>query len=431
MKKHLLALSAAAVFLAPNAVGAEGFAVNEWSAEGFAMGGARMFAENDAANLGYNPAAMTKIQGEKVKATVAYIAPHGKWKADSALVPGDEWTHSGRNRVNPAIAPGLFYVKQLNDKEWLGMGTYTRFGNLCQFERDSIVASNAFSSRLNGTSIAMNYARKHDSKWSTSIGAEINYVGLQYDKNLGATTPNASPMHLEGTSWALGWNAAANYAFDDKNEFAVVYRSKVKHSMEAEYDLHGKAGYGSDLYPAVTGTSSTGDAYGCVTLPESWMLGYGHKFDDKTRMELNATWTRWSRFDAFDISLTPGIMIGDSFPDDYRGGLPNPKNWKDGWRYAIGIEHKLSDKYTLLAGIAHDERSIPDDYADFMVPTGERDTYSIGVQYSDKKQTIALGLGYMDVGELNMKNHGTETYAKAKMHDSYTKIVVLSYQYNF
>ena len=368
--------------------------------------------------MGYNPAAMTKIQGEKIKATIAYIAPHGKWKADDMTKGGvGEFDSFGRNRVNPAIAPGLFYVKQLNDKEWLGMGTYTRFGNLCQFERNSVVASNAFSSRLNGTSIAMNYARKHDSKWSTSVGAEINYIGLQYDKNIGMT----SPIHLEGTSWALGWNAAANYEFDDKNEFAVVYRSKVKHSMEAEYDVHGDIGY----LGVSTGKGNTGDAYGCITLPESWMLGYGHKFNNKTRMELNATWTRWSRFDALNIAMG-GVMW------DVTGGkgLQSEKNWKDGWRYAIGIEHKLSDKYTLLAGIAHDERSIPDETADFMVPTGERDTYSIGIQYNDKKQTIALGLGYMDVGDLNMKFQDT-VYSKAKMHDSYTKIVVLSYQYNF
>ena len=67
MKKHLLAISAAAVLLAPQTVGAEGFSINEWSAEGFAMGGARMFAENDAANMAYNPASLTKVQGEKAK----------------------------------------------------------------------------------------------------------------------------------------------------------------------------------------------------------------------------------------------------------------------------------------------------------------------------------------------------------------------------
>ncbi len=423
MKKHLLALSAAAVLLAPQTVGAEGFSINEWSAEGFGMGGARMFAENDAANFAYNPASLTKIQGEKAKVSVAYIAPHGKWDAwdDNGDLMG-----SGHNRVNPAFAPGMYYAKQLNDKEWIGMGTYARFGNMCQFERNSVVASNAFSSRLNGVSLGLNYARKHNSKWSTSVGAEINYVGLQMDKNLYATTGMDSPLHVDGTSWALGWNAAANYAFDDKNEFGVVYRSKVKHSMEAEYDIHGAIG-------SRLGDMNTGDAYGCVTLPESWMLGYGHKFNDKTRMELNATWTRWSRFDSFDMAMSGpfGDMLFQQNQGAFHGSQSN-KDWKDGWRYAIGIEHKLSDKYTLLAGIAHDERGIPDETGDFMVPTGERDTYSLGIQYHDKKQTIAASFGYMDVGDMNMKRHNpSDSYAKAKMHDSYTKIFVLSYQYNF
>ena len=42
MKKKVLAFAAAAVLAAPQMVGAEGFAIYEWSAEGLAMGGARM-----------------------------------------------------------------------------------------------------------------------------------------------------------------------------------------------------------------------------------------------------------------------------------------------------------------------------------------------------------------------------------------------------
>mgnify|MGYP003470019378 CR=1 FL=1 len=116
MKKHLLALSAAAVLLAPQAVGAEGFSINEWSAEGFGMGGARMFAENDAANMAYNPASLTKVQGEKAKISVAYISPHGKWKADdvrNGIDPNGGYDSYGHNRVNPAYAPGMYYTKQL------------------------------------------------------------------------------------------------------------------------------------------------------------------------------------------------------------------------------------------------------------------------------------------------------------------------------
>lgn len=446
MKKHLLALSAAAVLLAPQAVGAEGFAINEWSAEGVAMGGARMFAENDAANFAYNPASMTKVKGEALKVSASYLSPHGKYKAKEFLTDKEEY---GRNRINPGWAPGSYYVKQISDNEWFGMGAYSRFGMICQFERDSLPGTNAFSSRLNGMSIGMNYAKKLDKKWSASVGAEVNYVGLQLDKNLSAAaggikkemlkyggaeqwvSENAekyaqlkqygsfkgdTPLHIEGTSWALGWNAAVNYEFDNKNEMGIVYRSKVKHSMEADYDIHGLG---------ATGHPGDGSAYGVVTLPESWAIGYGHKFNDKTRMELNATWTRWSRFDSFWVDVNPPILEQPQI-----GG---EKQWDDGWRYAIGVEHKLSNKYSLLAGFAYDESSIPNEYADFMVPTGDRTTYTIGAQYHDEKQTVALTLGYMDVGGLKMPGttSAANGYSSAEMYDSYTKMVSISYQRNF
>ena len=410
MKKHLLALSAVAVLLAPQTVGAEGFSVNEWSAEGFAMGGARMFAENDAANMAFNPASLTKIKGEVAKISATYISPHGKYECydDAGNV-----VDYGNNRVHPAWAPGSYYVKQMNDKEWLGFGAYARFGNSCQFKPGSYPGVNNTSSKLNGMSIGVNYTKKLNSKWAASLGAEVNYAWLQVDKTM--PSPLTGNMQMEGESYALGWNAAVNYEFDNKNEMGIVYRSAVNHSMEA------------NVRGTTNMTHGFNEAYGCVTLPESVMIGYGHKFNDKTRVELNGTWTRWSRFSRFDLTMN------DSVP------LPDARNWKDGWRYAIGVEHKLSDKYSLLGGIAYDESSIPD-YpelgADFMVPTGTRTTFTIGTQYHDEKQTVAFTIGYMKVGDLSIEGDGNGSstnnfYSSAKMHDSYTKLVSISYQYNF
>ncbi|MBR6635934.1 MAG: outer membrane protein transport protein [Phascolarctobacterium sp.] len=427
MKKHLLALSAAAVLLAPQTVGAEGFSINEWSAEGFAMGGARMFAENDAANMAYNPASLTKIKGEVAKISATYISPHGKYKTEGGF--SDYLPNSGHNRVHPAWVPGTYYVKQMNEKEWIGVGAYARFGNSCQFQQGSMPGFNNTSAKVNGMSMGVNYARKLDSKWSASLGAEVNYAWLQMDKTfpygvndsmmqgpLAGLTPSGKAQ-VEGESYALGWNVAANYAFDDKNEVGIVYRSAVNHSMEANVRT-------TDFFTQYLNGST--EAYGCVTLPESVMIGYGHKFNDKTRVELNGTWTRWSRFDSLDMKYNKVPTVH-----------PDAKNWKDGWRYAIGIEHKLSDKYSLLGGVAYDESAIPDYYgpgsvegADFMIPTGTRTTFTIGTQYHDEKQTVAFTLGYMKVGDLAIEG-ASPAYTKAKMYDSYTKLFSLSYQYHF
>lgn len=420
LKNKVLTLGILCALGLPQAAGAEGFAINEWSAEGVAMGGARMFAEGDAANVAYNPASITKVDGEAFKVSATYISPHGEYDLYGADGKIDE---SGKNRVHFGFAPGTYYVKKLNDKDWFGIGAFSRFAMVSEFERGSDVSTNAFLSRLNGVSVTPTFAHKFDNKWSAAVGAEINYVGLTMEKN--AMPGPSVPTHTKGESYALGWNAAANYAFDDKNEIGVVYRSRIKHSMEADFSA----------YNIIAGSTNIGNrnggAYGEVTLPDSWHIGYNHKFNDKTRVELNAVRTNWSTYDALNINVS-----GTGLPN-FDKVHASPKNWEDGWRYAIGVEHKLSDKYTLMAGFAYDESSIPYDGGDFMVPTGNRKTYSIGARYNDKDQTLAIALGWMDVGDLSFKFRdsadptGDKLGRHAHTHDSYTKIIGISYQRNF
>ena len=418
LKNKVLALGILCALGLPQAAEAEGFAINEWSAEGVAMGGARMFAEGDAANVAYNPASITKVDGEAFKVSATYISPHGEYDLYDAA---DTLIESGTNRVHFGFAPGTYYVKKLNDKDWFGIGAFSRFAMVSEFERNSQVSTNAFVSRLDGVSVTPTFAHKFDDKWSAAVGAEINYVRLTMEKN-SVWNPiereALMPTHTKGESYALGWNAAVNYAFDDKNEMGVVYRSRIKHSMEADFNAYNMTTpYGT--------IDISGDAYGEVTLPESWHIGYSHKFNDKTRVELNAVRTGWSTYDSLDITLS-GVGSG------LDGLHSNPKNWEDGWRYAIGVEHKLSDKYTLMAGFAYDESSIPYDGGDFMVPTGNRKTYSIGARYNDKDQTVALALGWMDVGDLSFAfREGENITGRAHTHDSFTKIIGISYQRNF
>ena len=420
LKNKVLALGILCALGLPQAAGAEGFAINEWSAEGVAMGGARMFAEGDAANVAYNPASITKVDGEAFKVSATYISPHGEYD----LYKNDGTHENDTNRVHFGFAPGTYYVKKLNDKDWFGIGAFSRFAMVSEFERDSAVSTNAFLSRLNGVSVTPTFAHKFDNKWSAAVGAEINYVGLTMEKN--AMLNPAVPTHTKGESYALGWNAAANYAFDDKNEIGVVYRSRIKHSMEADFNAYNMPVIGSNGLPTGKFIDISGDAYGEVTLPESWHIGYSHKFNDKTRVELNAVHTGWDTYENLNIMVSgTGNAMFDKMHE-------SPKNWEDGWRYAIGVEHKLSDKYTVMAGFAYDESSIPYDGGDFIVPTGNRRTYSIGARYNDKDQTVALALGWMDVGDLSFAfREGENITGRAHTHDSYTKIIGISYQRNF
>ena len=142
MKKSLLAAGLAAALLAPQVAGAEGFGIVEWSAEGIAMGGARMFAEGDAANVAYNPASITKIQGKAMKWSATYISPHGRYDATLKPNASGETVESARNRVRPGWAPASYYVRQIDEKNWIGMGNFPRFAMASEFESGTVAASN-------------------------------------------------------------------------------------------------------------------------------------------------------------------------------------------------------------------------------------------------------------------------------------------------
>lgn len=397
-KKVLAAMSMACLLTTPGIVAAEGFGINEWSTEGVAMGGARMFAEDDPANIAYNPASLTKIRGEGWKSGVVYISPHGKYKANKV----DGTVETGKNVVSPGIVPHFYYARQIDEKQWFGIGSFVRFGMISEFGKTSAVSNNAYRSELKGMSITPTYAWKPDAKFSAAVGAEINYVGLTLQKTL---ITGAYDSKTKGESTALGWNAAVNYAFDEKNEVGLVYRSKITHTMEADFTSN---------FSSVP----SGKVNGKVVLPNTIALGYNHKFDEKTRVELNGTYTRWSTYDKLDIYRENGELLNH-----------DSKAWKNGWRYAIGIERKLSEKYTAMAGFAYDESAIPDEHADFMIPTGARRSYSLGLQYHDKVQTVALALGYIDIGGKSIKAKENDFKLKdAYTYDNYAKVISIGYE---
>lgn len=439
-KKTLLAAAVMAALAVPQVAGAEGFGIVQWSAEGVAMGGARMFAENDVSMVAANPASLTKFKGSGIGVNATYISPHGKYeiKGKTGVAPIDsKINESDKNRIHPGIVPGSYYVKQMTEKDWFGIGAYTRYGMVSGFQSNTLASVDNFFSKMNGLSITPVYAHKFDNKWSAAIGAEVNYVGLEINKNatkLGELSglPVIGPQmaevaqlgnaHIKGDTYALGWNAAVNYSFDNKNEAGIVYRSRVKHSLEA--DFHG--------YDALGGAGTlSGDAYGVVTLPDQWTIGYNHKFDKKNRIELNATRTNWHMYEALNIHLSNLKLNGMPLPPSMNSkDINSNKNWSDTWRYAIGYEHKFSDKYTGMLGFSFDDHAIPYNGGDMIVPTGLRRTYSIGLQYSDKKQTVAAALAWEQIGNLTFDYLG-KGIAEAHTHGNYAKIFSIGYSYKF
>lgn len=390
-----------ALILVPNAAFADGFAIYEWSAGGVAMGEAYMFAEDDPSLLGYNPAGITKLQGSWFSGGISYINPRGRVDFHGGSADGQTWS----NDEAPGYVPNLFYVKQQNEKLWWGIGVFSRFGNSTQYDPAWPGRYNSYLAKITGITVQPTIAYKVTDKLSVAAGLDINYIRLEMNKMVPVREWD---VKLDGHNIALGWNLGFNYDFTDNTSFAAVYRSTIKHDMDADVDIN--------MGGVVTPTK----AHGAVTLPDSLTFGFGHRFNENTRAEIGATYTKWSTYDKLEMTY-----------DDVLGKVSDPKNWEDVWRYQVGIEHKLNDTWSIMGGYAYDNSPMPDETMDFAVPTGDRQTISIGFKKRSGNSELAFAWGYMWIKDrvipASKKDLAGRTFTSADARDNTAHILSLSY----
>lgn len=406
----------------PAAAFAEGFGVYEWSAAGTAMGDNYMFGENDPSVLAYNPAQITKLNGSYLSIGTAWVNPatsvtfNGLKSSVLNRNNSDEWDNS----YSPALIPYMYYAQKAGKNSWWGVAFFARYGN--QIEYDDLCPGryDTVFTGVKGVTLQPTYAFKINDKLSAAVGLDINYVQLRMKKDVPAFAPGSIThlgdirSDLDGDSTNIGWVASLMYDFTPKTSAAVVYRARVKHTMDADINFSGTL---LGLGPQNVSTM----AHGTVTLPDSLSLGLGHKFNDRTRMEINATWTNWSTYNALNLTFDDPIL-GNTKSD-------NPKDWSAAWRIGIGIEHKLSQKWSILGGYVYDESPVPDEWMDFTVPTGDRHRGSIGFKYRPN-ETSELAFAYTAIwaGNRDVQSHiGRADYASAYIHDGLTQVLSIGY----
>lgn len=420
VRKKFLALAAAALLSLPaaHAAFAEGFGVYEWSAAATAMGEAYMFGEEDPSVLAYNPAQITKLDGTYFSIGASWVNPDTKVLFSGFGLLNQQYIGNERgwdNEYDPALIPYMYYATKAGKNSWWGIAFFARYGN--QIEYDDLWPGryDTIFSGIKGVTLQPTYAFKVNDKLSVGLGLDINYVKLRMRKALpGALMGFGGDIgtDLEGDTTNIGWVASLMYDFTPKTSMAVVYRSRVKHTMEADIDFVG------------AGMRLSSGASGTVTLPDSLSIGLGHKFSDRTRVELNAVWTNWETYNALNINFDNPILHAMGLY-----GSNSEKNWEASWRYGIGIEHKLSKQWSVLAGYVFDESPVPDSTMDFTVPTGDRHRGSIGFKYrpDDKSEwTLAYTAIWSDTRDVHSQ-YANLDYENGHIYDGLTQIVSLGY----
>jgi long-chain fatty acid transport protein len=306
--------------LCGTALGA-GFALYDFSARGNALGGAMVGRADDPSAIAYNPAGITQIPGSSYMTGLAFIMPRGTvTQVGGSAVDMKEHTF---------IPPHFYYTRQMSDKVWFGVGMMTRFGLGSDFDQGWFGKYNSYYANIQSVSLNPNIAWKATDALSLSVGVEGIWFEYGSKKALNSVAlPGLTGAYLLGDDISWGWNLGAHWKANDKVRVGLSYRSEIDLTVEGNAEIYGVAGH-------VT------KAHGDITLPEMFMGGVAVQVNDKVNVEVGAIYTGWSSYDQM-------VLVYEHFPYSFSGEYTSttPKNYKNVWRYQLGIEYKKSPEWT-------------------------------------------------------------------------------------
>lgn len=352
---------------------AAGFALYEWSSRGNGMGGAMTALVDDPSAIAHNPSAMTQVEGTQTMAGFTLIQP----KADLEI---GGTTYNSKGKVY--IPPHAYITHQVNDDLWVGFGTYTRFGVGTNYDHDWAGRYNVYKASLQSHSFSPTVAYKLTDKWS--LGVALDAMWLAFDLRqiitpLSPTAPNGD-LHIDNSGWAWGGNVSTHYEFNEYFSLGAIYRSPQR-----------LVGSGT---AKVDGTSIEDDMTMRATLPGSLTMGAAVKPTDWWRFAVDAVYTNWT--DYKQIEYRTGSAIGTAA---FGGAtsVDSTKNWHNTWRFQVGTEFDLNENHTLRFGYVWDKSPIDDKYRDYMLPSNDRQMYSVGYGFKKDAWSLDFSLMYLDM----------------------------------
>ncbi len=356
-----------------------GFCIYEWSARGNALGGSLIARADDPTAAAYNPAGITQLPGVQTAGGFTALMPHAK--VDVSVQGGAQNGRSDTTSTKAlglgGLAPNAFVTWQINDRFWLGLGAYTRFGLASRYDSDWIGRYTQYHAAVTSYSLNPNLAYKINDQWSVAAGIEAMYFDVTIKRKIFLPVPGVpdSDLSMTGDCWAPGYNVALRYEPTSWLAAGLTYRGEMHPHVKGKADFSG---------PVETlGLAEDQGLYGYLRLPASWTLGVAVRPADALSIELDLVYTLWSAYKeiVFDFAQ--------------KGVQPEAKDWKDVPRFQVGVEYACNDWLDLRCGYVFDGSPINNAHYDYMVPMTDRHIFSIGTGLHWDNYTLDMAYGYL------------------------------------
>lgn len=357
---------------------ANGFSLPDQDAFATARGEAVVATADNPSAIYYNPAGITQLQGHNVRAGV-YLLDY-----DISFKPPSTAPNAGKTydeQDNFATIPRLFYTYTMNDAPLsFGLGIYAPFGGKISWPQDTGFRAVALSGKLDYITINPVVAWKILPSLSIATGPMINYVNMETDQGLRPfSQPLVNYFKFSGSGWSVGYNVGALWQPLEQLSFGATFRSPAKVSLNGNTEF--------EQQPFIS--KSTRSASMDLTFPMSAVGGISYRPTPKWNFEFDATYTDWSSFGS------TAIHQGNP-PPPMHADIPVALNWETSWMYGFGATRYFDSGWSVSAGYAFSENSVPNDNYTPLAADMDRQFVSIGTGYKGEHFSfdIAYQLGF-------------------------------------
>jgi long-chain fatty acid transport protein len=404
MKRHLFAgwCGVLMLLMLPALAFASGYGINELGTKALGMGGAFAAQADDPTAVYFNPAGIVQLDGTQVSVGVNTITPSFSFQSNgTSRIAGTSAGQTTDSEDRTFYIPNAYVTHKYSDSMSFGFGLFANFGLASDWPDDweGRYILGGELSEIKTLSLNPVVAFRPHKRLSLAFGPVLQQIEIEikYKQFVVYPPPPVGPpfavgpldveSKLTGDNWNWGWNVGLLYWITDNLKFAATYRSEVNHNI-----TKGKAEFDPQI--PLLGIQNTGVSASIKT-PAIAYLGLAYTNGPWT-LEFDGQWTEWSTFKSLSGSFDQ--------PVGGQPGLSSTMNWKNTWAYRFGVQYNVNKFLDLRAGFIRDEQTVPDDTLSPLLPSGDRNIYTIGASGHFNKMTLDFAYNYLADEDRNFDN---------------------------
>jgi long-chain fatty acid transport protein len=387
--KARLVMAGACALLMPASAFAAGYAIYEQGAAVLGMGGAGTASVNDPSALFYNPAAMTRMDGNTLYGGGTLLTPNTSF-AGMNPYPGYGVTEEMKKLY--FFPPTFYYTHHQTDAKWaLGAGLNSPFGLGVEWKNPDTFTGRYIVTQAHLTALhgMLSGAWAFNSKWSAAVGADAIFSKVDLQNRIlvpgpgggGAQVDVAQAELKSGFKPGYGWNVAVSGALTDQWKVGAYYRSKMIVDItdgDATFKqiLTGNAVFDANVaasLPPNQGASTV------LRFPALWSAGVAWTPNKEWTVETDFDIAEWSVFEDLPIRFHTTPANNKTLVEDYR----------DAWQIRAGAEHRMAS-YTYRFGYYYDQAAAPVQSVTPILPDAARNGFTLGFGKSFGNVTLDL-----------------------------------------